>query len=135
MSRNSPKQLDHSLRQLMRHSENPSSFSGSILAVSGPKLLKPLYHCLTPSKCKFLPTVIGGSISNLKETLLYLPTRTRRMGVHNPVESVEVAYSALKEATSGDTHQSVQTAAGARSGKVGYSIGVNETNEEACNHG
>ena len=77
------------------------------------------------------------------------------MGVHNPVESAEVAYSASKETTtnivsaikgdrsslcrtrgedSGDTHQIVQTAAGARSGKVGYSVGVDGTNEEVCNH-
>ena len=53
---------------------------------------------LNTIKTKLLPTIIGGSISDLEGSLLSLPAHKGEMGVHK-FESTQIAYSASKEAS------------------------------------
>ena len=54
-------------------------------------MLKPLYHCLTPSN--EIPAYTY-RLDPFRPTLLFLPVHKGGMGIHNPVESAEV-YSLL----------------------------------------
>ena len=48
---------------------------------------------------KFLPTVIGGSISDQEKTLFSLPARMGGLGVRDPVESAQQVYWASRKCT------------------------------------
>ena len=80
-------------------------------------------------KTKFLPTIIDGTISDLQGTL---PACEGEMGVHNPVESAEIAYAVSKEATTkivcaikGDNEFSLQE----------HMERIAETHSKLCNEG
>jgi hypothetical protein len=48
---------------------------------------------------KFLPRVLGGTVSDQEKSLFSLPARSGGMGIRDPVESARVAYSESKENT------------------------------------
>ena len=48
---------------------------------------------------KFIHAVLGGGISEQEKALLSLPSRMGGMGLRDPVESAEMAYSASKDGT------------------------------------
>ena len=49
---------------------------------------------------KFLPRILGWSISDPEKTLFSLPVCKGGMGIRDPVESVDKIYSSSKEGTS-----------------------------------
>ena len=83
----------------MRDSQNSLQFEWFYLQRVTSNCAETFIQLLNTIKTKLLPTIIGGSISDLEGSLLSLPVHKGEMGVHNPVESAQIAYSASKEAS------------------------------------
>ena len=98
--KSSRKLQNHSLRQPMWHSRNHSSLNGPTYSVWFRTVQKhSVHYVIRTINQKFLPAVLGGTLSEQEKILFSLPARKGGLGIRDPVKSAETAYSVSKEGT------------------------------------
>ena len=83
----------------MRHSPNLFNLSGPTYSVWFLTALMSLCHCVIPLMGSSFLQCWGRGISEQEKALFSLPSRMGGMGLKDPVESAEMAYSASKDGT------------------------------------